>query len=66
MKIEINGHDRFAYQDREYFQIKQPLIHHTAVPGYNIKEKDTIEMIQPIVIAYRDSGTATGLSLIHI
>ena len=60
MKIEINGHDRFAYQDREYFQIKQPLIHHTAVPGYNIKEKDTIEMIQPIVIAYRDSGTATG------
>ena len=60
MKIEINGHDRFAYQDKEYFQIKQPLIHHTSVPGYNIKEKDTIEMIQPIVIAYRDSGTTTG------
>tara|TARA_Y100001935_G_scaffold69380_1_gene58082 strand:- start:1726 stop:3297 length:1572 start_codon:yes stop_codon:yes gene_type:complete len=60
MKVEINGHDRFAFQDKEYFQIKQPLIHHTSVPGYNIKEKDTLELIQPITIAYRDAGTATG------
>jgi hypothetical protein len=60
MKIEINGHDRFAYQNREYFQIIQPLIHHTSIPGYNIKEKDTLEMIQPIIIAYRDAGTASG------
>ena len=60
MKVEINGHDRFAYQDKEYFQIKQPLIHHTSVPGYNIKEKDELEIIQPIIIAYRDAGTGTG------
>ena len=60
MKVEINGHDRFAFQDKEYFQIKQPLIHHTSVPGYNIKEKDTLELIQPIIIAYRDAGTTSG------
>ena len=60
MKIEINGHDRFAFQDKEYFQIKQPLIHHTSVPGYNIKEKEELEVIRPIIIAYRDAGTGTG------
>ncbi len=60
MKIEINGHDRFAFQNREYFHIKQPLLHHTSVPGYNIKEKDELEMIQPIIIAYRDTGTTSG------
>jgi len=60
MKIEINGHDRFAFQDKEYFQIKQPLIHHTSIPGYNIKEKESLEIIQPISIAYRDNGTISG------
>ena len=39
-KITLNGHDRFAEQDREYFQVRQPLDHHTAVPGYNIKEME--------------------------
>ena len=38
IRLEINGHDRFTEQTREYFQIKQPLVHHTSVPGYNIKE----------------------------
>ncbi len=60
LKIEINGHERFVFQDKEYFQIRQPMMYHTSVPGYNIKESDRIEMIQPIVIAYRAAGTATG------
>ena len=60
MKIEINGHDRFAFQDREYFHIKQPLLHHTSIPGYNIKEKDELEMVQPIIITYNDTGTGPG------
>jgi len=38
LRLEINGHDRFTEQTREYFQIKQPMVHHTSVPGYNIKE----------------------------
>ena len=60
MKIEINGHDRFSFQDKEYFQIKQPLIHHTSIPGYNIKESESIEVIQPITIAYKETGTVLG------
>ena len=39
-KLTLNGHDRFSEQDREYFQVRQPLDHHTAVPGYNVKESE--------------------------
>ena len=44
-KITLNGHDRFSQQDREYFQVRQPLDHHTAVPGYNIKETENVSML---------------------
>jgi hypothetical protein len=59
-KVTLNGHDRFSQRDREYFQLRQPMDHHTAVPGYNIKESCNVNLIQPIVIAFRDAGTATG------
>ena len=59
-KLALNGHDRLAEQAREYYQIRQPLDHHTAVPGYNVKEAEGPQLVQPIVIAYRDAGTATG------
>jgi len=49
VKLELNGHDRFPEQTREYFQIKQPLVHHTSVPGYNIKEKELSEFVKPFV-----------------
>ena len=39
-KLVLNGHDRFAQQDKEYFQLRQPFECHTAVPGYNIKETE--------------------------
>ena len=44
-KLTLNGHDRFSEQDREYFQLRQPLDHHTAVPGYNIKESERPHML---------------------
>jgi len=44
-KLTLNGHDRFAEQDREYFQIRQPLDHHTSVPAYNIKETEHVTML---------------------
>jgi len=59
-KITLNGHDRFAERGREYFQLRQPADHHTAVPGYNVKETERPNLVQPVVIAYRDAGTATG------
>ena len=50
-KLELNGHDRFSLQEREYFQIEQPMNYHTSVPGFNIKETDHPVMLsEPILI----------------
>ena len=35
-KLTLNGHDRFAEQTKEYFQLRQPYQHHTAVPRQNL------------------------------
>ena len=35
-KLVLNGHDRFAKQEEEYFQLRQPYEYHTNIPGYNI------------------------------
>jgi hypothetical protein len=44
-KLVLNGHDRFAAQPTEYFQLRQPMDHHTAVPGQNIPQLDTPNML---------------------
>ena len=44
-KLVLNGHDRFAEQDREYFQVRQPLDYHTSVPGFNIKETERPQLL---------------------
>ena len=36
LKLSLNGHDRFSVQRAEYFQLRQPLDHHTAVPRQNL------------------------------
>ena len=35
-QLKLNGHDRFSDQQEEYFQLRQPIDYHTAVPGQNI------------------------------
>ena len=35
-KLKLNGHDRFAAMEKEYFQLRHPYDYHTAVPGQNI------------------------------
>jgi hypothetical protein len=35
-KLSLNGHDRFSNQRAEYFQLRQPLDHHSAVPRQNL------------------------------
>ena len=35
-QLKLNGHDRFQKQEREYFQLRQPLDYHTAVPRQNL------------------------------
>jgi len=44
-KLTLNGHDRFAPQQEEYFQLRQPLDHHTAVPGANIPLAERPQML---------------------
>jgi hypothetical protein len=65
-KLVLNGHDRFASQDREYFQIRQPLEYHTAVPGYNIKELERPRLLsKPIDSGITsESNTAAGLTAV--
>ena len=67
-KLQLNGHDRFAEQCREYFQIYQPMEHHTAVPGYNIKESENPGMINPIhtgaLISHASSASGIGVVIL--
>ena len=59
-KLQLNGHDRFSDQDREYFQVRQPLDHHTAVPGYNIKETENATMLSaPLSVCQLTAGNTT-------
>jgi len=55
-KLTLNGHDRLAEQDREYYQLLQPMRHHTSVPGYNIKESETPKLINPSLAFAAASG----------
>jgi len=35
-QLKLNGHDRFAAQNAEYFQLRQPFDYHTTVPQQNL------------------------------
>jgi len=35
-QLKLNGHDRFAAQEEEYFQLRQPYDYHTAIPHQNL------------------------------
>ena len=49
--IELNGHERFTPQHKEYFTLQQPYNHHTSIPNYNIKEtEDPILLSEPLSI----------------
>jgi len=37
-KLILNGHDRFAAQEEEYFQLRQPYQYHTSIPSLNLPE----------------------------
>jgi hypothetical protein len=51
MKLKLNGHDRFAAQEKEYFQLRQPMEHHTAVPGQNVPVVQRPQFITPLTLA---------------
>jgi hypothetical protein len=35
-RLVLNGHDRFADQEEEYFQLRQPFDNHTSIPKQNL------------------------------
>jgi len=37
-QLKLNGHDRFSAQEKEYFQLRQPYDHHTAIPRQNLPQ----------------------------
>ena len=43
--IKLNGHDRFALQETEYFQLRQPYECHTAVPKQNLPTSAQISLL---------------------
>ena len=60
-KVTLNGHDRFALQTREYFQLRQPLDHHTAVPAYNVKESERpVLNSTPVLFAHNAAALDTA------
>ncbi len=67
VKLQLNGHDRFAEQFKEYFQLRQPMDHHTAVPGQNIPCVSTPQLLAtPIdtgVTTHNSTVTATAAAM---
>jgi len=70
-KLVLNGHDRFADQKREYFQLRQPYDHHTAIPKQNLpngaKFSDnlstiSVDVLTPVTVAAEtgEGGEAGG------
>jgi len=43
-KLVLNGHDRFAVQEEEYFQLRQPFDHHTAIPKQNLPTSSDVPL----------------------
>ena len=67
-KLKLNGHDRFAEQYKEYFQLRQPMDHHTAVPGQNIPYSDRVKML-PVPVATgmtTHNSTASGDTAVDV
>ena len=57
-RLTLNGHDRIAAQEEEYFQLRQPFDHHTAIPRQNLPSVITSSVGQG---EYVDVFTGTNL-----
>ena len=57
--LELNGHERFAKQEEEYFTIRQPYEHHTHVPHNNLllEEASLIPAIEDSILIEFNSSS---------
>jgi hypothetical protein len=63
-QLKLNGHDRFSAQQEEYFQLRQPLDYHTAVPGQNIVLTDRPQLLATqIVIGGTNKGQVANTAV---
>jgi hypothetical protein len=58
--LKLNGHDRFAAQEEEYFQLRQPCDCHTSIPGPNIKHGNMKLLPKSVVLFDGESVTEAG------
>ena len=59
-QLKLNGHDRFAAQEEEYFQLRQPYDHHTAIPSQNLPPGSATEKLNTVTNLL--AKTVTGLN----
>ena len=66
--LKLNGHDRFSKQQEEYFQLRQPLDYHTAVPGQNIVLTDRPQLLATPIDSgiQEENDTPSGLTAVQI
>ena len=65
-KLTLNGHDRFAPQQEEYFQLRQPYDHHTAIPRQNLPgAAQSTYLDRAASLTALTNGTADGVYLRH-
>jgi len=63
-QLKLNGHDRFAAQEEEYFQLRQPFDCHTAIPAQNLPEAASAMRAQGIDVltgSYSPGGDNAGI-----
>ena len=59
-QLKLNGHDRFAAQQEEYFQLRQPRDCHTSIPASNIKHGHAKLLAKSVVLFDAESATEAG------
>ena len=65
-KVTLNGHDRFPAQEKEYFQLRQPYDHHTAVPRQNLPGAAQSTLLdRAATLTPLTNGTADGVYVRH-
>jgi hypothetical protein len=63
-KLTLNGHDRFSAQQEEYFQLRQPLDYHTAVPRQNLPGAAQTSLLdRQITLSTPAGGNAAGYQI---
>jgi hypothetical protein len=64
-KLTLNGHDRFAEQTKEFFQLRQPYQCHTAVPRQNLPAA-SIPLVHQRVITSAFEAQSAGVLTVAV